>query len=82
MTWEIGLTLALIVVTLVAFIRECAAPDVIGPTVLCGAVALELVPMDRMPELLENEPRSQSQRGSSSAAPSGNRARSIASDSC
>ena len=39
MTFEIGLTLAVIVLTLIAFIREWAAPDVIALTVLCGVVA-------------------------------------------
>ena len=35
MTLEIGLTLLVIVLTLVAFIREWAPPDVIALSVLC-----------------------------------------------
>lgn len=55
MTWEIGLTLAVIVFTLIAFIREWAAPDVIALTVLCGVVALGLVDPSRMTEVFKNE---------------------------
>ena len=40
MTFEIGLTLAVIALTLIAFIREWAAPDVIALTVLCGVVVV------------------------------------------
>ena len=45
MTPEIILTLLVIGLTLVAFIREWAAPDVIALTVLCLVVAMGLVPM-------------------------------------
>jgi len=55
MNWEIGLTLALIAVTLVAFIREWAAPDVIALTVLCAVVALGLIDPARMTEVFKNE---------------------------
>jgi di/tricarboxylate transporter len=55
MDWQIGLTLAVIVLTLVAFIREWAAPDVIALSVLCAVVALQLIPMDRMTEVFRNE---------------------------
>ncbi len=43
MTLEIFLTLAIIAVTLVAFIREWGAPDVIALSVLCLVIALGLV---------------------------------------
>ena len=55
MTWEIGLTLAVIALTLIAFIREWAAPDVIALTVLCGVVALGLVDPARMTDVFKNE---------------------------
>jgi di/tricarboxylate transporter len=55
MTWEIGLTLAVIVVTLIAFIREWAAPDVIALTVLCAVVALGLIDPSKMTEVFKNE---------------------------
>ena len=55
MTWDIGLTLAVIALTLIAFIREWAAPDVIALTVLCGVVALGLVDASRMTEVFKNE---------------------------
>jgi di/tricarboxylate transporter len=55
MTWEIGLTLAVIALTLIAFIREWAAPDVIALTVLCGVVALGLIDPGRMTEVFKNE---------------------------
>jgi di/tricarboxylate transporter len=55
MNWEIGLTLALIAVTLVAFIREWAAPDVIALTVLCAVVALGLIDPTRMTDVFKNE---------------------------
>jgi len=40
MTFEIFLTLLVIVLTLVAFIREWAAPDVLALSILCLVVAL------------------------------------------
>jgi len=55
MTPEIAITLAVIVLTLVAFIREWAAPDVIALTVLCGVVALGLVEPGKMTEVFKNE---------------------------
>ena len=55
MTWEIGLTLALIAVTLVAFLREWAAPDVIALTVLCAVVALGLIDPAKMTDVFKNE---------------------------
>jgi di/tricarboxylate transporter len=55
MTWEIGLTLAVIALTLIAFIREWAAPDVIALTVLCGVVALGLIDPSKMTEVFKNE---------------------------
>jgi di/tricarboxylate transporter len=55
MDWHIGLTLAVIALTLIAFVREWAAPDVIALTVLCAVVALGLVPMERMTEVFRNE---------------------------
>ncbi|MEK7952218.1 SLC13 family permease [Luteolibacter soli] len=55
MTFQIGLTLAVIALTLIAFIREWAAPDVIALTVLCGVVALGLVGMNEMTSVFKNE---------------------------
>jgi len=55
MDWQIGLTLAVIALTLVAFIREWAAPDVIALTVLCGVVALGLIDPARMTDVFRNE---------------------------
>lgn len=55
MTLEIGLTLAVIALTLIAFIREWAAPDVIALTVLCGVVALGLIDPSKMTEVFKNE---------------------------
>jgi di/tricarboxylate transporter len=55
MTLEIGLTLMVIVITLVAFIREWAAPDVLAISILCLVVALGLVDADKMTEVFKNE---------------------------
>ncbi|MES2659372.1 MAG: SLC13 family permease [Verrucomicrobiota bacterium] len=55
MTLEIGLTLAVILITLIAFVREWAAPDVIALTVLCSVVALGLIDMGKMTEVFKNE---------------------------
>lgn len=55
MTLAIGLTLLVIVLTLIAFIREWAAPDVIALTVLCGVVALGLIDMSKMTDVFKNE---------------------------
>jgi di/tricarboxylate transporter len=55
MTPEIALTLMVILITLVAFIREWAAPDVIGLSVLCLLVALGLVDAGKMTSVFANE---------------------------
>ncbi len=55
MTPEIGLTLLVIVLTLVAFIREWASPDVLALSILCLVVALGLIPPERMTEVFRNE---------------------------
>jgi len=55
MTLPIALTLAVIVLTLIAFIKEWAAPDVIALTVLCAVVALGLVGPSEMTNVFKNE---------------------------
>ncbi|MBC8127178.1 MAG: SLC13 family permease [Gloeobacteraceae cyanobacterium ES-bin-144] len=55
MTLPIFLTLLVIGLTLVAFIREWAAPDVIALTVLCTVVALGLIDPTKMTEVFKNE---------------------------
>jgi di/tricarboxylate transporter len=55
MTLPIFLTLAVILITLIAFIREWAAPDVIALTVLCLVVALGLVDFAKMTDVFKNE---------------------------
>jgi di/tricarboxylate transporter len=55
MTLEIGLTLLVIALTLVAFIREWAAPDVQANSILCLLVALGLVDAERMTDVFRNE---------------------------
>lgn len=55
MTLEIFLTLLVIGLTLVAFIREWAAPDVLALSILCLVVALGLVEPDKMTEVFKNE---------------------------
>ena len=55
MTLEIGLTLLVILLTLVAFIREWAPPDVLAITILCLVVALGLVDPSKMTEVFKNE---------------------------
>ncbi len=55
MTPEIALTLLVIVLTLVAFIREWAAPDVLALSILCLVVALGLVEPGKMTEVFKNE---------------------------
>ncbi len=55
MTLEIGLTLAVIALTLVAFIREWAAPDVLALSILCLVVALGLVDAKQMTDVFRNE---------------------------
>ena len=55
MTIEIALTLLVIGLTLVAFIREWAAPDVLALTILCLVVALGLVDPSKMTDVFKNE---------------------------
>ncbi len=55
MTLEIALTLLVILLTLVAFIREWAAPDVLALSILCLVVALGLVDPSKMTEVFRNE---------------------------
>lgn len=55
MTLEIGLTLAVILLTLIAFIKEVASPDVIALTVLCSVVGLGLIDASQMTEVFKNE---------------------------
>lgn len=55
MTPEILLTLLVIGLTLVAFMREWAAPDVLALSLLCLVVALGLVPPEQMTEVFKNE---------------------------
>lgn len=55
MNLQIALTLLVIAITLVAFVREWAAPDVIALTVLCAVVALGLIDMAKMTEVFKNE---------------------------
>lgn len=55
MNLEIFLTLLVIVLTLVAFIREWAAPDVLALSILCLVVGLGLVDPGKMTEVFKNE---------------------------
>lgn len=55
MNLQIALTLAVILVTLIAFIREWAAPDVLALTILCLVVALGLVDPGKMTDVFRNE---------------------------
>lgn len=55
MNLEIFLTLLVIALTLVAFIREWAAPDVLALSILCLVVALGLVDPGKMTEVFKNE---------------------------
>jgi di/tricarboxylate transporter len=55
MTTEIALTLAVIVITLIAFIREWAPPDVLALSILCLVVALGLVDPVKMTDVFRNE---------------------------
>ncbi len=55
MNQEIALTLIVIGITLVAFIREWAAPDVLALSILCLLVALGLIDMDSMAKVFSNE---------------------------
>ena len=55
MTTEIALTLLVIGLTLVAFIREWGPPDVLALSILCLVVALGLVEPEKMTEVFKNE---------------------------
>ena len=55
MTLEIALTLLVIGLTLVAFVREWAAPDVLALSILCLVVGLGLVPAEKMTDVFKNE---------------------------
>jgi Na+/H+ antiporter NhaD/arsenite permease-like protein len=55
MNQEIALTLIIVVLTLVAFIREWASPDVLALSILCILVALGLIGMDGMAKVFSNE---------------------------
>ncbi len=55
MNLQIGLTLAVIVLTLIAFIREWAAPDVLALSILCLVVALGLIDAKEMTLVFKNE---------------------------
>ncbi|MDX1680693.1 MAG: SLC13 family permease [Akkermansiaceae bacterium] len=55
MTLEIALTLIVIALTLTAFVREWAGPDVIAITVLVLVVALGLISPDEMLSVFSNE---------------------------
>lgn len=52
---QITLTLLVILITLIAFIREWAAPDVIALSVLCLVVGLGLVDPAKMLDVFKNE---------------------------
>ncbi len=52
---QIILTLLVIGLTLVAFMREWAAPDVLALSILCLVVGLGLVPADKMTSVFQNE---------------------------
>ena len=55
MSQEIVLTLLVVILTLVAFIREWSTPDVLALTILCLLVALGLVEMADMSLVFHNE---------------------------
>jgi di/tricarboxylate transporter len=55
MTPDIVLTLLVILLTLVAFIREWSSPDVLAISILCLLVALGLVEMGEMSVVFRNE---------------------------
>ncbi len=55
MSQEIVLTLLVVLLTLVAFIREWASPDVLALSILCLLVALGLVDMKDMSSVFRNE---------------------------
>jgi di/tricarboxylate transporter len=55
MNQEIALTLLVVALTLVAFVREWASPDVLAITILCLLVALGLIGMGDMSVVFRNE---------------------------
>ncbi len=55
MSLDIALTLGVVTLVLIAFVREWAPPDVLALSTLCLVVALGLVPMERMAEVFKNE---------------------------
>ncbi len=55
MSLEIGLTLLVVLITLVAFVREWASPDVLALSILCLIVALGLIDMKDMSVVFRNE---------------------------
>lgn len=55
MSIEIALTLLVVGLTLVAFIREWASPDVLALSILCLLVALGLIDMGEMSSVFKNE---------------------------
>ncbi|MGJ8645229.1 MAG: SLC13 family permease [Luteolibacter sp.] len=55
MSTEIALTLLVVGLTLVAFIREWASPDVLALSILCLLVALGLIDMGEMSSVFRNE---------------------------
>jgi di/tricarboxylate transporter len=55
MTPDIALTLLVVLLTLVAFIREWGSPDVLAISILCLLVALGLVKMGDMSVVFRNE---------------------------
>ncbi|MDP4625036.1 MAG: SLC13 family permease [Akkermansiaceae bacterium] len=55
MSLEIALTLLVVGLTLVAFIREWSSPDVLALSILCLLVALGLIDMGEMSSVFRNE---------------------------
>ncbi len=55
MNQDIAFTLLVVLLTLVAFIREWAPPDVLAISILCLLVALGLVKMEDMSSVFRNE---------------------------
>jgi di/tricarboxylate transporter len=55
MSQEIVLTLLVVLLTLVAFIREWASPDVLALSILCLLVALGLIQIEDMSVVFRNE---------------------------
>lgn len=55
MSQDIALTLLVVGLTLVAFIREWASPDVLALSILCLLVALGLIDMGEMSSVFRNE---------------------------